>query len=233
MEYYENAGGAEALLAWSSPSTAQAIIPQSQLYPFTNPPPTVVLTSPANGSTYIASASVTITAEAAAPYNPISKVDFYANSIFLGSASSMPYTVTATGLAAGSYALTAVATDGSGLSSTSSPVSITVNAGSGLPYGLTTNGIVAAFLNMPSTSGGSIPPLLSGTGAFSDTPNRTPAGGLIPYIPNTPLWSDAAVKSRYLAVPNDGGVITPNEQISFLADQLMDVPRRHRVREEF
>ena len=46
MEYYQNGGGAVASLAWSSPSTPQATIPQTQLYPYTNPPPTVVLTSP-------------------------------------------------------------------------------------------------------------------------------------------------------------------------------------------
>ena len=33
MEFYENGGGAVAQLSWSSPSTAKAIIPQSQLYP--------------------------------------------------------------------------------------------------------------------------------------------------------------------------------------------------------
>ena len=104
--------------------------------------------------------------------------------------------------------------------------------GSGLPYGLTTNGTVAAFLNMPSTSGGSIPPLLSETGAFSDTPNRIPAAGLIPYMPNTPLWSDNAVKSRYLAVPNDGGLITPRRTDQLSYDKLMDLPGRHRLCEE-
>ena len=41
MDYYEDGGNAVAQLAWSSPSTPQAIIPQSQLYPYTNPPPTV------------------------------------------------------------------------------------------------------------------------------------------------------------------------------------------------
>ncbi|MEI9863857.1 MAG: Ig-like domain-containing protein [Limisphaerales bacterium] len=184
--------------------------------PFTNPPPTVVLLSPTNGSTAAATASVTITADADAPYNPVTKVDLYANTTFLGSVSNAPYTVTATGLAAGTYALKAVVTDGSGLSSTSSPaVSFTVTAGSGQPYGLNTNPPVTAFLNMPTTSSGSLPALLSGTGAFGNTPNRTPAGGLIPYVPNTPLWSDAAVKSRYLAVPNNGGIITANEQIGF------------------
>jgi len=33
MEYYQDQGGAAAALAWSSPSTPMAIIPQSQLYP--------------------------------------------------------------------------------------------------------------------------------------------------------------------------------------------------------
>ena len=32
MDYYENAGGATAQLAWSSPSQALQIVPQSQLY---------------------------------------------------------------------------------------------------------------------------------------------------------------------------------------------------------
>jgi hypothetical protein len=126
------------------------------------------------------------------------------------------------------YTLTAVATDGSGLSSTSAPVHITVNAGSGLPYGLATNGTVPPFLNMPNVVPaifpGTLPLLLSGTGAFGDTANRTPANGLIPYAPNTPLWSDAAVKSRYLAVPNNGGLITPDEQIAFLPTNTWTFP---------
>ena len=30
-----------------------------------------------------------------------------------------------------------------------------------------------------------------------------------------PLWSDGAQKIRYMAVPNNGGTITPDEQITF------------------
>ncbi|HXT12522.1 MAG TPA: FN3 associated domain-containing protein [Candidatus Angelobacter sp.] len=228
LDYFQQTGNAMATLLWSSPSTAQAIVPQTQLYPYTNPPPAVIMAGPADGSAYTAAASVTVSAEADAQYNAIASVDFYANGTLLGSltnSSDAPlYTLTATGLPPGSYALTAVATDGSGLGSTSAPVNITVSAGSGLAYGLTTNAPVRAFLNMPATFNGALPLLLSGTGAFSDTPNRIAAGGLVPYQPNTPLWSDAAVKSRYMAVPNNGGPITPDEQIGFLPTNSWTFP---------
>ncbi len=217
--YYQNDNGAQAALSWSSPSTPQAVIPQTQLYPYTSPPPTVILSSPVNGSFYTATASVTIGANADAPYNPISTVAFYANGSLLGTLSNSPdaplYALTTTGLGAGGYSLTAVATDGSGLSSTSAPVNITVTNGSGLAYGLTSNGTASAFLNMPTTFNGTLPALLSETGAFSNTTNRTPAGGLIPYAPNAPQWKDNAVSSWLMALPNSGGSITPAGQIQF------------------
>jgi uncharacterized repeat protein (TIGR03806 family) len=217
MDFYNKTGGAVAQLYWSSPSTPNAIIPQTQIYPVTNPPPAVVLSAPANGSAFTASASVSLSADADAPYNPLSYVSFYTNGTFLGAVSSPPYALTVTGLPAGSYTLTATATDGSGLTATSAPVVITVKPATGLPYGLTTNGVLAAFLNqnMPGSYSGSIPLVLSATGAFADTPNRTATSGLIPYVPNTPLWSDNAVKSRYLALPYNGGLIPPAQQIGF------------------
>jgi uncharacterized repeat protein (TIGR03806 family) len=215
MDFFNESFGAEAALYWSSPSTTNNIIPQTQLYPVTNPPPAVVVTAPADGASYTASASVSISADADAPYNPIGMVNFYANDILLGSVSNAPYTITTTGMEAGSYALTAVATDGSGLSSTSAVVNVTVNPGSGNPYGLTNNPAVPAFFNMPTTFQGAIPAQLSLTGVFNDTPSMTAVNGLIPYSPNTPLWSDGALKTRYLAVPNAGGLITPANQIGF------------------
>ncbi|HTB85728.1 MAG TPA: chitobiase/beta-hexosaminidase C-terminal domain-containing protein [Candidatus Sulfotelmatobacter sp.] len=215
LDYYQKTSNAAVSLAWSSPSTPLQVVPQTQLYPFTNPPPTVVLTAPSSGASYTATASVTLTADADAPYNPVSAVSFYANTNFLGSVTNAPYTITATGLGQGSYSLAAVATDASGLSSTSAVVNVTVNAASGQPYGLTNYPGVNAFLNMPSVSAGIIPPLLSLTGVFSNTPSMAVANGLIGYTPNTPLWSDGAIKTRYFAVPNIGGLLIPGEQIGF------------------
>lgn len=59
------------------------------------------------------------------------------------------------------------------------------------------------------------PALLSQVGAFTNLATLAPAPGVIPYTVNTPLWSDAAAKFRWLAVPNDGTHNTPAEKITF------------------
>lgn len=215
MDYFQAGGGAVAELQWSSPSTPMAVVPQTQLYPYTNPPPAIALVSPTNNASYTATASVTFDATAAAQYNSIDHVSFYSGGSLIGSISNSPYVFTATGLVAGSYTFTAAATDGSGLSSTSAPVNATVNPGSGLPYGLTNRGISPAFYSMPGVYSGPLPAELSQTGVFTNTPNMSPASGLIPYAPNTPLWSDNAVKTRYMGVPYNGGAAVPGNQIGY------------------
>jgi uncharacterized repeat protein (TIGR03806 family) len=48
---------------------------------------------------------------------------------------------------------------------------------------------------------------LSATGCVNAANATQPASGLIPYAPNAPLWSDGAVKERWMALP-DGKNIT-------------------------
>jgi len=111
--------------------------------------------------------------------------------------SNAPYASRRPGLAAGSYTLTAVATDGSGLSRTSAPVNITVTNGSGQPYGLTSPELFP-FYNMRRPC-----PALFRLAAIAalarpacyNTPSMTPTNGLIPYSPNTPLWSDVRART--------------------------------------
>jgi uncharacterized repeat protein (TIGR03806 family) len=215
MDYYQGGGDAAAQLAWSSPSTPSEIIPSTQLYPFTNPPPTVTILSPTNGAAFTAPASVTISADADAPYNPISYVTFFVDGATVGNVTNPPYAITLTGLAAGTHSLRVGAVDGSGLTSLSGTESISVVTGSGSPFGVATRPAAPAFYNMPSVFIGTMPQTLSATGVFSNTPDMTPGAGLIAYAPIVPLWSDGALKTRYLSVPNSGGVITPDEQIGF------------------
>lgn len=65
--------------------------------------------------------------------------------------------------------------------------------------------IPKAYLNMPEQPSGDLPRLLSQTGAFADVRGLVPSPGLIPYDLAVPFWSDGAVKSRFVAIP-DGKV---------------------------
>jgi hypothetical protein len=98
-----------------------------------NIPPTVSITSPASGATFNAPASVTINASASDSDGTIAHVDFYNGTTLLGTDTNAPYSFAWSNVAAGSYALTASATDNSGATATSTPVSIIVNGVTSLP----------------------------------------------------------------------------------------------------
>jgi hypothetical protein len=91
-----------------------------------NTPPTVAITSPAEGAAFIAPASITVDAAAADDDGTIARVDFYANDAPIGSATASPYRVTWSGVGTGSYTLTAVARDNQGATTTSADVHISV-----------------------------------------------------------------------------------------------------------
>ena len=50
------------------------------------------------------------------------------------------------------------------------------------------------------------PRILSETGLFESTKDHRPAAGVIPYSVNAPLWSDAAHKDRFIAIPGDSEI---------------------------
>jgi uncharacterized repeat protein (TIGR03806 family) len=62
------------------------------------------------------------------------------------------------------------------------------------------------YLAMPNQANGSLPRLLSQTGAFAMVASLTPADGLIPFTVNAPLWSDGARKERWMALPPGGRI---------------------------
>jgi uncharacterized repeat protein (TIGR03806 family) len=58
----------------------------------------------------------------------------------------------------------------------------------------------------PAANAPKFPRKLSETGLFTSTRDLKPASGLIPYSVNAELWSDGAVKQRFLAIPGDGRI---------------------------
>lgn len=57
-------------------------------------------------------------------------------------------------------------------------------------------------LQRGGSPGQPLPRLLSQTGAFADLATLAPASGLIPYDVASPLWSDGAIKTRWMAIPS-------------------------------
>lgn len=117
-----------------------------------NQSPSTSLTAPSAGSTFTAGANITVSANASDADGTVARVEFFRGTTSLGVDTSSPYSVTWNGAAAGSYSLTAVATDNLGATGTSAAVSITVQPQSGD----TTPPTVPTGLASPSQTSNSI-----------------------------------------------------------------------------
>ena len=65
------------------------------------------------------------------------------------------------------------------------------------------------------------PATLSATGCFEPNDASQPTSGLIPYAPAATLWSDGALKRRWIAMPD---WLTPDSKITVLPDGDFDFP---------
>ncbi len=126
-------------------------------------PPSVQMTTPTNGSVFIAPAAIDIAAIAAASgTGKITKVEFFLNSAPIGTSTTSPYSVQTLALPAGTYSLTVEAFDSYGIASLSPSVSVQVvteqppaislsTATSGLTFGSSSN-VSLAFSATATTS---------------------------------------------------------------------------------
>ena len=130
-------------------------------YHVTGTPPVVSITSPANNANYNAPTNITITANASDDGN-VTKVEFYKGNILLGQDLTSPYSYNWNNVLAGSYVITAKATDNTGLTTTSTSVNILVSGPTGdgycstavsgdYKYKASTNGGLVTFTMHPLT----------------------------------------------------------------------------------
>jgi regulation of enolase protein 1 (concanavalin A-like superfamily) len=96
-----------------------------------NKPPTVTLTAPTDGATFASPASISLRANAADSDGTISRVDFFNGSTLIGSSTNSPYSATWSNVAAGTYTISAIATDNNGATGASNTARITVTGTSG------------------------------------------------------------------------------------------------------
>jgi hypothetical protein len=126
---------------------------ESPLNSFNNAP-TVAITSPANNATFNVGSSITINATAADSDGTVTSVAFYNGATLLGTSTVAPYTYTWATPATSSYALTAVATDNSGATTTSAivNVSVAIQLDAGISAISTPNGAVGTASAVPSVT---------------------------------------------------------------------------------
>jgi hypothetical protein len=106
--------------------------------PAPNVPPAVSITLPGNGTIFASPASITINASASDSDGTVTQVDFYQGTTLLFTDTIAPYSYTWNGVAAGSYSLTAVATDNESAVTVSTAVGVTsVNIGANIALGRT------------------------------------------------------------------------------------------------
>lgn len=117
-------------------------------YTLVNPVPSVTLTSPTNGAYILAPANIPLRATATDNDSTITQVEFFEGAVTLGVLTNSPYNLTRSNATEGVYTFRAVATDNTGLSATSAPVS--VNVVTNLPAFLTRG----PYLQSGSPTGG-------------------------------------------------------------------------------
>jgi len=93
----------------------------------TNLSPTVILLQPVHGASVPAPGTFVLQAAASDPDGTVSAVRFYANGTFLAQQTASPYVFTWNDIAAGTYTITASATDDRSATGTSAPVTVYVH----------------------------------------------------------------------------------------------------------
>jgi regulation of enolase protein 1 (concanavalin A-like superfamily) len=176
---------------------------------FANGPPAVSLTAPASGAVFTAPATIALTASASDGDGTVARVDFYAGVTLVGTATASPYSVVWNGVPAGTYNLTAVATDDRGAGTTSAAVDVAVQEPPSPPTTPPTTPPSPGGLSSPwqAQDVGSVSP--AGTATLAGTTFTLTGGGAdiwdtadaFHYV-YQPLSGNGEIVARVASVPN-------------------------------
>ena len=172
----------------------------------TNNPPSVSITNPSNNSNHADGTTLSVSANVSDNDGTISSVEFFANGTSLGTDNSVPYSINWTP-SSGNYHITAIATDNDGASTTSAPVSVTINS----------DGTGGGSLAYPNGIPHAIPGLINATHydtgglgiSYSDTSPGNNGDGPRP---------NEDVDTEYRTVKGNVGWIDAGEWLEFTVD---------------
>ena len=122
---------------------------------FTLDRPAITLTSPADNTTNLCCNEIKITATVIPAAGAVTNIAFYDGPLFIGQLTNAPYTLFYGSSTGGLHVLTALATDIRGVSSTSSPINVTISGPSSnrlvASYQIT-NGLRVCFNGLPGSN---------------------------------------------------------------------------------
>jgi chitodextrinase len=176
-----------------------------------NSPPSVSISAPVNNATFVAPAAITINANAADTDGTIAKVDFYNGTMLLGTDTTSPYSYAWANVAAGTYALTAKATDDKGAVTTSATVSVTVGTNQAPTVSITSPAANASFAAPAAITINATAADADGTVSKVDFYNGTTLLGSDTTSPYSYAWSNVAAGAYTItakATDNKGAVTT-------------------------
>ncbi|HTZ19755.1 MAG TPA: Ig-like domain-containing protein [Opitutaceae bacterium] len=173
-------------------------------------PPTVNITSPAAGATLQVNLPQTIAATANAPGGTVTQVQFLVNNVSLGTSSVFPFTSAWLPTTPGTFVLTAIATDNSGNTGMSPPVTVTVGSGTAPTVTITSPLAGNIGVNVPQTltaTATSTTGVIASVEFFANNLSL----GLDPTFPYTLPWTPSALGTYSLtavATDNVGNKVT-------------------------
>ena len=163
----------------------------------TNTPPTVSVAASPTSATAPASVALSATAT---DNGTVTQVAFYQGSTLLGTDTSAPFQYSWTNVAAGTYSVTARATDNLGATAQSSPVTVTIGAAGGSSSSGGGGATSAAFLATDTTTQGNWRGVY-GTQGYSLVRDLTalPTWAAVTLSnARDPLWSGSGTQARFL-----------------------------------
>ena len=175
--------------------------------------PTVSINSPANNTSFTAPANIVIAVTAADADGTVTKVDFYNGSTLLGTVTSSPYSFNWSNVAAGTYTLTAKATDNAGGTTTSASVMVTVTPANNInpTISITTPANNATYTSPAMVVIAATAADADGTVSKVDFYNGSTLLGTVTSAPYNFSWNNVSVGTYTLtakATDNSGGTAT-------------------------
>jgi mono/diheme cytochrome c family protein len=196
--------------------------------PSGNQSPSVSISSPSNNVSFTAPANINIVASASDSDGSIVKVEFFNGTTKLGEDTSAPYEFGWSNVAAGTYAITAKATDNGGATTTSTVVNVTVDSTAPPPSGTVITDTLDNISRIVAFSSPSAFTFDSGWASYfsNDTSRlmRTRAGqewltwqlnGMNQFVATTYFWTNEAINHfTFLASSDNVNFTTVTPSIS-------------------